>query len=30
LSWGNWRFEIVEMDGARISKVVAKARIESG
>jgi putative hemolysin len=24
LSFGGWRFEIAEMDGARISKVVAK------
>ena len=24
LSWGHWRFEIAEMDGARISKVLAR------
>jgi len=30
LSWGKWRFEIAEMDGARISKIVARARVESG
>ena len=24
VTWGNWRFEIAEMDGARISKVLAR------
>jgi putative hemolysin len=26
LSYGGWRFEIAEMDGARISKVLARPR----
>lgn len=30
LSWGDWRFEIAEMDGARISKVLARTRVQSG
>jgi putative hemolysin len=30
VSWGNWHFEIAEMDGARISKIVARARVEAG
>ncbi len=30
LSWGNWRFEITEMDGARISKILARPRVQSG
>jgi len=29
VSWGNWHFEIAEMDGARIGKIVARARVES-